>query len=71
MYELIAGTLSYPVGVIFTTATLSAYIGQSVETVTAEMMTPDLVAPWIAAIVLAAIWIPYTKLSKRVANTFK
>jgi hypothetical protein len=34
------------------------------------MMAPDAVGAWIAAIIIAAIWIPYIKLSKRVANTF-
>jgi Protein of unknown function (DUF2569) len=70
VYEYVATILFYPLDVIFTAATLNGYTGQSIETVVSSMMTPDLVGPWIAAIITAAIWIPYIKLSKRVANTF-
>jgi hypothetical protein len=70
IYEYVATILFYPLDVIFSAATLSAYTGQPIATLASNMVTPDVVGPWIAALITAAIWIPYIKLSKRVANTF-
>jgi hypothetical protein len=70
IYECAASILLFPVDAIFTTATLSAYTGQSTETIIARIATPDQVGQWIATIIAGAIWIAYIKKSKRVANTF-
>jgi hypothetical protein len=70
IYEYIATILFYPIDWIFSAATLNAYTGQSIGTLLASMMAPDAVAATIVAIITVAIWIPYIKLSKRVANTF-
>jgi hypothetical protein len=70
IYEYIATILFYPIDWIFSAATLNTYTGQSIGTLLGTMMAPDAVGAWIAAIIIAAIWIPYIKLSKRVANTF-
>ena len=71
IYQYSASILLYPLDVIFTGVTLSAYTGQSFEALSAKMVTAELVGQWIAVIIVAAIWIPYIKLSKRVANTFR
>ena len=71
IYECVATVLSFPLDWIFSAATLNAYTGESIGTPVAAMMTPDVFGAWIAAIITAAIWIPYIKLSKRVANTFR
>jgi hypothetical protein len=70
IFEYVAGILIYPVDVIFSAATLSAYTGVPVETYTAKMMDSGEVGRTIAMMITAAVWIPYIKLSKRVSKTF-
>jgi threonine/homoserine efflux transporter RhtA len=36
----------------------------------ARMVDSESVGQWLAIVIVAAIWIPYIKVSKRVANTF-
>jgi hypothetical protein len=70
VYQCAASILLFPLDVIFSSATLSAYTGQSIEDLSVRMIDPETVGQWIATIIGAAIWIPYIKLSRRVANTF-
>jgi hypothetical protein len=71
IYQYVGSILLLPLDVIFTAATLNAYTGQSVAVLVGKMMTAELVGQWVVVIISAAIWIPYIKLSKRVANTFR
>jgi hypothetical protein len=68
--QYVASILLFPLDIVLTSAVLSAYTGQSVDIFTDKMTDPTDVAQWIVIIIGAAIWIPYIKLSKRVANTF-
>jgi hypothetical protein len=70
IYASIAAVLLVPLDVIWSSTTLNAYTGKSMDQLIASMMTPDVVGQWIVTILSAAIWIPYICRSKRVANTF-
>jgi hypothetical protein len=67
---MVLSVLFLPLDVIWSSTTLNAYTGTSMDKLIPSMLTADVVGPWIVVIVSAAIWIPYILRSKRVANTF-
>jgi uncharacterized protein DUF2569/uncharacterized protein DUF4339 len=67
IYECVAYITRLPLVILFKEITLSAYMGQWIPI----SLDRRSVGEWIATIILAAIWLPYSKSSKRVANTFR
>jgi len=67
VYECVAYIIRLPLLIALKEATLGAYTGEWISIA----LDRRLVGEWIATIILAAIWLPYIRLSKRVANTFR
>jgi hypothetical protein len=70
IFQYAAAILLYPLDIIWSATTLSAYTGKAVEDILDTMIDPKGLGQWIALLIAAAIWIPYILRSKRVANTF-
>jgi hypothetical protein len=64
IYYLIASTLILPIDILLGTTT-----GPSIQQMI-SLVEPKEAAQWGQAVIGALIWIPYIKISKRVANTF-
>lgn len=64
IYNSIALVLLLPIDLLIATGT-----GQSIQKLI-SLVEPKEAAQWLQSVVGALIWIPYIKLSKRVANTF-
>ena len=67
IYECAAYIMLLPLVIVFKEVTFNAYTGRWIPV----KLEPKQVGEWMTAIILAAIWISYIKLSKRVANTFR
>jgi hypothetical protein len=64
IYNAIASVLLMPIDLVLATTT-----GQSIQA-KISLVIPKEAAQWSQAVIGALIWIPYIKMSKRVANTF-
>ncbi len=67
IYEFVAYIMRLPLVIVFKEVTLDAYTGQWIPISLDRRSAGE----WIATIIVAAIWLPYSRLSKRVANTFQ
>jgi Protein of unknown function (DUF2569) len=62
--------LSFPLDAIITGVGLSMYTGKPISTFTQQILDPKQMGQWGVIVIYAMIWIPYIRVSKRVANTF-
>ncbi len=67
IFECVSYISLSPLLIVFKEVILNAYTGQWIPV----GLEPKPIGEWIATIILAAIWLSYVKLSKRVANTFR
>jgi hypothetical protein len=70
LFAYAAAVLLYPLDAALSAVGLSMYTGQPLSTFAEQMLDPKEVGQWIAILFSAMIWVPYVRLSKRVANTF-